>query len=144
SLGFLLILNFAWLGISQIRAASFRAGADELTPPSFRLFAHTLLGLYVAMPGTVLVLFAIEQFQEKGPLALAFWTAATCAFHFVARALMASSYAQYEAEREEERRRQAVMLASQASMFLHEVVHQIGTLNLLLHLPEQAGPRTSR
>jgi two-component system OmpR family sensor kinase len=88
------------------------------------------------MPGTVLVLFTVQQFQEKGAAALLFGTAATLPFHFVARNLFASSHAQYETEREEDRQRQAVMLASQASMILHEVVHQIGALNLLLHLPE--------
>lgn len=135
ALGFLLIVNFVWLGTSQVRAIDFRPRTEDIPSPSFDLFVRALFGIYVAMPGTVLVLFTVQQFQDKGAAALVFWTAATLPFHFVTRSLLASSYAQYRAQRQQDRQREAVMLASQASMILHETVHQIGTLNLLLHLP---------
>ncbi len=135
--GFLLSVNLVWLGICEVRARLWRIGSHLSQPESFRLFTRTLLAVFVPLPGTVLILFALSQYSDKGAMILILSTGASVPLHYALKSFLTANVSYLKVQQEQDRHRQAVMLASHTSLIVHEVLHEVGTLNLLLHLSEQ-------
>jgi signal transduction histidine kinase len=140
----LLTVNTVWYSLSVARATWEQDEADVRAVPTLRIFAQSLFGIFLPLPGSVLILFALQQYHDKGLLALLVWTAASLPLHAAVKALLNAYSAHLALQQELAQQRQAVMLASRTSMIVHEVSHELGTLNLLVHLAEaaarQSGP----